>query len=64
MHTLVTIQPKTRLNSIDLYIANLCPGIWCIGQIGGVYTMIYGKLGKIVVGFMLCTHIDYDSAKN
>ena len=31
---------------------------------GGVYTVIYGKVGKNVAGFMLCTLIGYDSAKN
>ena len=60
----VTIQPKTRLISDDFYIANLCPGTRHMGHIGGVYTVTYGKLGKIDVGLMLWTLMGYDPAPN
>ena len=49
------IQPQTRLSSDDFYIANLCLGTSHIRHIGGVYTVTYGKLGKIDVGLMLWT---------
>ena len=49
------IQPQTILSSDDFYIANLCLGTRHIEHIGGVYMVIYGKLGKIFVGLMLCT---------
>ena len=41
--------------SDDFCIANLCLGTKHIEHIGGVYTVIYGKLWKIDVGLMLWT---------
>ena len=58
------IQPQTRLSSDDFYIANLCVGTRHIEHIGGVYMVIYGKLGKIDVGLMLWTLMGYDPAQN